>query len=160
MKRILFGCIVLSLATTSASAAWKVETGRKVMSMREDPVGRIATLLAKNASHSSTARLQIECFVHPQLHGISLGIVLSKPTAPGALGWRYSFDGAVDAKEGPYSRTSLTVVALSDARGAMFKGIRRAKMLKLTLLPASGPQLQYEFDVSGAQGAIERLSCH
>jgi hypothetical protein len=42
---------------------------------------------------------------------------------------------------------------------AEIKGLVGAKVLKLTLLPADGTQLPYEFDVAGAPDAIKGVGC-
>jgi hypothetical protein len=51
------------------------------------------------------------------------------------------------------------VITLGDARSAETKGLVGAKVLKLTLLPADGTQLPYEFDVAGAADAIKSVGC-
>jgi hypothetical protein len=143
----------------TAGALWKVERGRKVMSLPDDPVGTIAKLPAKNSSRGVSAFLQLECFQHPDLSGMSVGIVMSKPTAAGPLGWRYKFDDQPAVTRGPYTRSSLTVTSLGDASSNEFKGLTKAKKLQMTILPPSGNELTFDFDVSGAAQAIKAIPC-
>lgn len=158
MFRVLLS-VTVALLTVSAHAAWKVENGRKVLSMRDDPVGLVARLPAEAASHGVTAYLQVECFRHPQLSGKMLGIVLSKETKPGPIAWRYKFDERPAVSRGPYTRTSLKVIGLGDATSEELKGTLTAKRLMLTLLPAAGEELTFSFDLSGASAAARAVPC-
>jgi hypothetical protein len=67
-RLILAAC--LALASSNAFAAWKVETGKKALSSFPPLTGTVATAPAKSAYKSIVARLQLECFTHPQLTGI------------------------------------------------------------------------------------------
>lgn len=143
-----------------AFAEWKIETGKKAFSSFAPNVSTIATLPAKAPFHGVSARLQIECFTHPQLTGLSFGIVLSKAPPNGFMAWRYQYDDAPPLKRGPYSRTlPATSISLGDASSGELKGLRNAKRLRLTLLPADGSELPYDFDVTGAENAIKSIPC-
>jgi hypothetical protein len=48
---------------------------------------------------------------------------------------------------------------LGDASSAELKGLPSAKRLRLTLLPAQGGELSYDFDVTGAKDAIKSIPC-
>lgn len=159
MLKTLFVAILLALST-GALAEWKIETsGQKLMSLREDRVGTIAKLAAKAPSHGVSAFLQIECFVHPDVGGRTFGIVLSKPTTTGPLGWKYQFDDGPVIQRGPFTRLSLTVTTLGDFTQDEFKGLAHAKRLRLTLLPRASEALSFDFDVGGAAEAINKVPC-
>ena len=152
--------VSLMLMPVPALADWKVEhQGTKVMSHRNDPVGTIAKLPAKAPSRDITAYLQVECFEYPPLLGKHFGVVLSKATTPGPIVYEYKFDDAARVHRGPYSRRSLTVVNLGDAASEEFKGLSKAKRLQLTLLPRQGPELTFDFDLSGGASAIDAIPC-
>lgn len=152
--------VSLMLMPAPALADWKVEQqGAKVMSHRNDPVGAIAKLPAKAPSRDITAYLQVECFEHPPLSGKHVGVVLSRPTRPGPITYRYKFDDAAPVQRGPYSRTSLAVVGLGDAASEEFKGLSKAKRLQLTLHPSQGPEFNFDFDLSGSVSAIDAIPC-
>jgi hypothetical protein len=152
--------VSLMLMPAPALAEWKVEQqGTKVMSHRYDPVGTIARLPAKAPSRDVTAYLQVECFEHPPLSGKHFGVVLSKATTPGPITYRYKFDDAAPVQHGPYSRTSLAVVSLGDAASEEFKGLSKAKRLQLILFPRQGPELTFDFDLSGGASAIDAIAC-
>src|SRR4051794_27954891 len=80
------------LIATPTFADWKVATGKKVFSSFPPIVTPIATVPAKAPFRGVTARLQLECFTHPQLSGLMFGIVLSKEPANGYISWRYQYD--------------------------------------------------------------------
>jgi hypothetical protein len=152
--------VSLILIPAPALAEWKVEQqGTKVMSHRNDPVGTIARLAAEAPSRDITAYLQVECFKHPPLSGKHFGVVLSKATTPGPITYEYEFDDAAPVLRGPYSRRRLTVVSLGDAESEEFKGLSKAKRLQLTLLPRPGPELTFDFDLSGGASAIDAIPC-
>jgi hypothetical protein len=134
IKAVAVVCFV-ALLPTSAFATWKVERGPKLMSLRDDPVGELAKLPAKAPTNGVSAYLQIECFVHPEVGGRNFGIVLSKPTTPGAISWRYQFDDGPVIQRGPYTRLSLTVIGLGDFSQDEYKGLAHAKRFRVTLLP-------------------------
>jgi hypothetical protein len=73
--------------------------------------------------------------------------------------YEYKFDDAARVQRGPYSRRSLTVVNLGDAASEEFKGLSKAKRLQLTLLPRQGPELTFDFDLSGSASAIDAIPC-
>lgn len=150
---------VLIALPTSAFPAWKIERGSKLMSLREDPVGELAKLPAKAPSHGVSAYLQIECFVHPEVGGRTVGIVLSKPTTTGAISWRYQFDDGPVVQRGPYTRLSLTVIGLGDFTQDEYKGLAHAKRFRVTLLPRQSEPLLFDFDVTGAAEAIHKVPC-
>lgn len=153
--------VSLMLMPASALAEWKVEQhGTKVMSHRNDPVGTIATLPANAPSRDVTAYLQVECFEYSPLSGKHVGVVLSKPTTPGPITYRYRFDDAVPVQRGPYSRTSLAVVGLGDVASEEFKGLSKATRLQLTLSPRQGPELTFDFDLSGGASAVDAVTCN
>jgi hypothetical protein len=159
MIRLLLA-ICLIASPSIASAAWKVETGKKAMTTFPPLVGKIATVPAKAPYKDTTARLQLECFISPQLTGLQFGIVLSKRPPNGFMAWRYQYDGAPAVKKGPYSRAlPPESISLGDAKSAEVKGLIGAKRLRLTLLPADGSELSYEFDVTGAADAIKAVRC-
>jgi hypothetical protein len=157
-RAILAACLIL--AASDASAAWKTEQGRKIMSTFPPPVGMIATLPAKAPHNGVTAQLRLECFTHPELTGIQFGIVLSKKPPNGFMAWKYQYDDKPAVQTKPYSRSlPPEVITLGDATSAEIQGLVGAKVLKLTLLPAEGTQLPYEFDVAGAADAIKTVGC-
>jgi hypothetical protein len=159
MKRIVLAACILS-ATSSADAAWKVEQGRKIMSTFPPLVGMIATLPAKGSHNGVLAQLRLECFTHPELTGIQFGIALSKKPPNGFMAWKYQYDEKPPVQTKPYSRSlPPEVITLGDATSAETEGLVGAKILKLTLLPADGSQLPYEFDVTGAADAIKAVGC-
>jgi hypothetical protein len=159
MKRIVLAACILS-AASSADAAWEVEQGRKIMSTFPPLVGMIATLPAKASHNGVAAQLRLECFTHPELTGIQFGIVLSKKPPNGFMAWKYQYDEKPPVQTKPYSRSlPPEVITLGDATSAETKGLVGAKTLKLTLLPADGSQLPYEFDVTGAADAIKAVGC-
>lgn len=156
-KLLIATCLFLSPGF--AFAAWKVEHGSKVSSLRDDRAGVVAKLPVKSAPQGVSAYLQIECFMHPQLTSRTLNLVLSKPTAPGPLGWRYQIDDKAAIQRGPYSRTSLTVTNMGDSSSDEFKGLANAQRFRVTLLPSQGAQWSFDFDVTGARAAIDSVPC-
>jgi hypothetical protein len=120
----------------------------------------IATLPAKALYNGVTAQLRLECFTHPELTGIQFGIVLSKRPPNGFMAWKYQYDDKPAVQTKPYSRSlPPEVITLGDATSLETKGLAGATNLKLTLLPADGTQLPYEFDVVGAADAIKAVGC-
>jgi hypothetical protein len=155
-----FIAFCLTVFSLPAHAAWKIETGKKVMSSSPPLVGMLATLPAKAAFNGVTARLRLECFTHPQLTGIQFGIILSKKPPNGFMAWRYQYDEGTPVRTKPYGRTlPPEAITLGDASSAEFKSLANAKRLKLTLLPADGSELPYEFEVAGAADAIKAVGC-
>jgi hypothetical protein len=159
MSRAFIAACLMLLSST-AFAAWKVETGKKIMSTFPPLVGTLASVLAKAPLNGVTARLQIECFTHPELTGIQFGIILSKKPPNGFMAWRYQYDDATPVKTKPYSRSlPPEAITLGDGSSTEVKGLTNAKRLRLTLLPADGSELPYEFDVTGAADAIKAVGC-
>lgn len=139
---------------------WNVKRGKKEFSLRASNVGMVATLPASGAFRGVTAMLQIECFVSPDLTDLTFGVILSKAPPNGFMAWRYQYDDGPIAKKGPYSRTPpVTNISLGDSSSEELRGLRTAKRLRLTLLPADGSALPYEFNVSGAAAAIRKIPC-
>jgi hypothetical protein len=157
-RTLLAACLVA--LSSNAFATWKVETGKKALSSFPPLVGTLATVPAKAPFKGMTARLQLECFTHPELSGLQFGIILSKAPPNGLMAWRYQYDDSARVETKPYSRTlppqSITV---GDASSPEVKGLTGAKRLRLTLLPADGSELPYEFDVTGAADAIKAVGC-
>ncbi len=159
LKWVFATVVALACLSNAAAAGWMVKNGRKLMSMQGDPTGLIAVLPAEKTPAHITAYLQVECFRHPELSGKVIGIVTSKPSAPGFIGWKYQFDNEKAVQRGPYSRMSLTVTSLGDTSSDEYKGIMLTKNLRLTLLPVNGPPWTFEFNLTGAATAINRIPC-
>jgi len=117
----------LALASSNAFAAWKVETGKKALSSFPPLTGTLATAPAKSAYKGVIARLQLECFTHPQLTGIQFGIVLSKAPPNGFMAWRYQYDSKPPVQTKPYSRSlppesiSLAMLQALKLRGSQMQ---------------------------------------
>jgi hypothetical protein len=159
MNKVLVSACLLVISS-SAFAAWKVETGKKAMTTFPPLTGKIATLSAIAPYKNVSARLQIECFISPELSGLQFGIILSTRPPNGFMAWRYQYDDAAPVKTRPYSRAlPPESISLGDASSAELKGLTGAKRLRLTLLPADGSELPYEFDVTGALEAIKAVGC-
>jgi hypothetical protein len=154
MKNFIPLCLLLS--SSPALADWNVHQGPQVFSLSPSAIATIANVEAKGPSNGVTARLQLECFTHPELSTLSFGIIISKPTAPGALKYRIQFDDGPAIERGPYTRLKLTSDTLVDEDK---KALPTAKRLRLTLLPTKPPELTYDFNVSGAAAAIKTLNC-
>ena len=142
-----------------AGTEWKVERGTKIGSLRNQQVGIIATLPAKAAFQGVSAHLQVECFEHPGVTARIVNLVTSKDTAPGLMMWRYQLDDRPPMQRGPYSRLSLKVIGLGDSSSDEFKGLLTARRLRVTLMPTTGPQWSFEFDLRGAPQAINAVPC-
>jgi PAS domain S-box-containing protein len=140
-------------------AEWKVERGTKVGSLRNHQVGIIGTLPATATFDGVSAYLQVECLEHPEATTRIVSIVTSKDTAPGLMAWRYQLDDRPPTQRGPYSRLSLKVIGLGDSSSDEFKGLLTARRLRVTLMPTTGPQWSFEFDLSGAPHAINAVPC-
>jgi hypothetical protein len=148
--------ISVFLLSSSALADWNVRQGPQVFSMTPGKIATIATIDAKEPSHGVTARLQLECFTHPDLSTLSFGIILSQPTAPGPLKYRIQLDDGPAIERGPFTRITLASDSLIDQdRNAL----PTAKRLRLILLPTKPPELTYDFSVTGAAAAIAALNC-
>jgi hypothetical protein len=146
--------------SSSAFAAWKVETGKKAMTIFPPLTGKIATVPAKAPYKEMSARLQLECFVSPELSGLQFGIVLSKAPPKGFMAWRYQYDDHPPIKTKPYSRSlPPESITLGDSSSPEVKGLTGAKRLLITLLPADGSELPYEFDITGAAEAVKTVGC-
>ena len=159
MRRMIFATCLIC-AVSSAEATWKVERGKKIMSTFPPPAGTIATVPANAPNKEVTAQLRLECYTHPELTGIQFGIVLSKKPPNGFMAWKYQFDEKPAVQTKPYSRSlPPEVITLGDATSPELQGLTGAKKLKLTLLPADGSQLSYEFDITGAADAIKAVGC-
>lgn len=158
MKKALIAA-VLFLWPCLAVAGWKVERGAKGGSLRNDQVGIVATLPAEATFDGISAYLQVECLEHPGSAARIVSIVTSRGTAPGLMMWRYQLDEHPPKQRGPYSRLGLTVTGLGDASSDEFKGLSAARQLRVTLMPAKGPQWPFEFDLSGAPQAISAVPC-
>jgi len=140
-------------------AEWKVERGTKVSSLRNYQVGIIATLPATATFDGVSAYLQVECLEHPEVTTRIVNLVTSKDTAPGLMMWRYQLDDRPPMQRGPYSRLSLKVIGLGDSSSDEFKGLLTARRLRVTLMPTTGPQWSFEFDLRGAPQAINAVPC-
>ena len=140
-------------------AEWKVERGTKAGNLRDHQVGIIATLPATATFDGVSAYLQVECLEHPEVTTRIVNIVTSKDTAPGLMMWRYQFDDRPPMQRGPYSRLNLKVIGLGDSSSDEFKGLLTARRLRVTLMPARGPQWSFEFDLRGAPQAINAVPC-
>jgi PAS domain S-box-containing protein len=140
-------------------AEWKVERGTKVGSLRNHQVGIIATLPATATFDGVSAYLQVECLEHPEVTTRIVNIVTSKDTAPSLMAWRYQLDDRPPTQRGPYSRLSLKVIGLGDSSSDEFKGLLTARRLRVTLMPTTGPQWSFEFDLRGAPHAINAVPC-
>jgi hypothetical protein len=152
--------VYLLVASSSAFAAWKVETGKKALSSFPPLVSTLATVPAKAPYKGVTARLQLECFTHPELSGIQFGIILSKAPPNGFMARRYQYDDNPPVMTRPYSRSlPPESITLGDASSTEVTGLKTANRLRLTLLPADGSELPYEFDVTGALDAIKAVGC-
>jgi hypothetical protein len=151
-----FFIIYVLLSASSALADWNVHQGRQVFSMSPGAMATVANIEAKGPSNGVTARLQLECFTHPDLSTLSFGLIISRPTASGFLKYRVQFDDGLAVERGPYSRINLTDTSLGDEEK---KALPTAKRLRLTLLPTKPPELTYDFNASGAAGAIKALNC-
>jgi hypothetical protein len=145
--------------TSIAQAAWTVREGKKI-SPFPPLTGQIATLPAKAPFNGMTAKLHVECFTHPELTGLSFGILLSKNPPNGFMGWTYQYDDAPPVKQGPFSRAlPPNYISLGDATSGELKGLRTAKRLHLVLQPANGGALPFDFDVTGADVAFAKIPC-
>ena len=140
-------------------AEWKVERGTKVGSLRNHRVGIIATLPATATFDGVSAYLQVECLEHPEVTTRIVNLVTSKDTAPGLMMWRYQLDDNPPTQHGPYSRLSLKVIGLGDSSSDEFEGLLTGRRLRVTLMPTTGPQWSFEFDLRGAPQAINAVSC-
>ena len=138
-------------------AEWTIEPqGAKVMSLPADRLGPIAKLPAKAPSYGVTAYLQIECFKSPELTQRHFAVVVTKNSPPG-LPYRIKFDDDTPVQRGPYIRTGDgTVHGLADEA---FTRLPTARRLELSLLQPQGPQLTFDFDVTGAASAINAIPC-
>jgi hypothetical protein len=76
------------------------------------------------------------------------------------MAWRCQYDDRSPVKTKPYSRSlPPESITLGDASSPEVAGLRTAKRLRLTLLPADVSELPYEFDVTGAADAIKAVGC-
>ena len=149
--------LAMILMPTLSFAEWKIEAqGAKVMSLPADRLGTIAKLPAKAPSYGVTAYLQIECFKSPELTQRHFALVVTKNIPPG-LPYRVKFDDDTPVQRGPYIRTGDgTVQGLDDEA---FTRLPTARRLQLSLLQPQGPQLTFDFDVTGAASAINAIPC-
>jgi hypothetical protein len=160
MRALILTAYVTTAVSTTAFAAWTVENGKKAMTTFPPLTGTIATIPAKAPYKGVSARLQLECFTSAQLSGLQFGIVLSKKPPNGFMAWRYQFDDKPAITTKPYSRAlPPESITLDDASSDEVKGLSTARRFRLTLLPADGSELPYEFDVSGAAEAIKSVGC-
>ena len=82
--------------------------------------------------------------------------MVTKNIPPG-LPYRVKFDDDTPVQRGPYIRTGDgTVQALDDEA---FTRLPTARRLQLSLLQPQGPQLTFDFDVTGAASAINAIPC-
>jgi hypothetical protein len=149
--------LAMILMPTLSFAEWKIEEqGTKVMSLPADRIGTIAKLPAKAPSYGVMAYLQIECFKSPELTQRHFAVVVTKNIPPG-LPYRVKFDNDAPVQRGPYIRTGDgTVHGLDDEA---FTRLPTARRLELSLLQPQGPQLTFDFDVTGAASAINAVPC-
>jgi hypothetical protein len=159
MRVIGLAVLVGALITSPASAAWVVRNGKK-LSPFPPLTGTIATLAAKKPYHGVTGMLHVECFTHPELTSLNFGIVLSKNPPNGFMAWSYQVDDMATVTTKPYSRAlPANFISLGDGDDPLLKAILAGKRLRLTLLPADGSRLPYEFDLTGAAQAIKQILC-
>ena len=149
--------LAMILMPTLSFAEWKIEAqGAKVMSLPADRLGTIAKLPAKAPSYGVTAYLQIECFKSPELTRRHFAVVVTKNIPPG-LPYRVKFDDDAPVQRGSYIRTGDgTVQGLDDEA---FTRLPTARRLQLSLIQPQGPQLTFDFDVTGAASAINAIPC-
>jgi hypothetical protein len=136
-----------------------VSSGKK-LSPFPPLTGQIATLPAQVPFNGITAKLHVECFTHPDLTGLSFGVLLSRDPPNGAMGWTFQYDNAAPITRGPSTRVlPPNYIGLGDASSAELSGLMTAKHLHLVLKPASGPALPFDFEVNGAAAAIKKIPC-
>jgi hypothetical protein len=69
---------VMAVAISSAAQAdWQVQQRRKAFVLLPSETGMTATVSPKTPARGTIARLQLECFIHPQLSGLSFMDCLS-----------------------------------------------------------------------------------
>lgn len=104
--------------------------------------------------------MQLDCYVSESIGGLGLALILSKEPPRGFMAWRYQFDDGPPVQTKPYSRSlPAENIQLGDRSSPEVKGLMNAKRLRLTLLPADGSELPFDFDVSGAAEAAQGLAC-
>jgi hypothetical protein len=151
-------CLVL--LPLPAAAAWQIETITKPSSTFDQVGGKIDTVAARAAHNKVFARLQLKCFVSPQLSGITFEVILSKAPPNGFMAHRYQYDDNPSVTTKAFSRTlPAEAISLGDITSTEVQGLARAKVMMLTLLPADGSELPYEFDVQGAANAMKSVGC-
>ena len=157
MKKGMAVLLAMMLMPRLSLAEWKIEgEGVKVMSLPQDRIGTIAKVPAKAASYGVTAYLQIECFKSPELTQKHFAVVVAKNIPPG-LSFRVKFDDDTPVQRGPYTRIGDgTVHGLDDEA---VERLPRARRLQLSLLQPQGPELTFDFDVTGAASAINAIPC-
>ena len=77
--------------------------------------------------------------------------------------YRFKFDDETSTQVGPYTRIPYvgdgTVQSLGEQGSAMFERLAKARRLQLTLLQPQGPELTFDFNVTGAATAINAILC-
>lgn len=154
--RLVIALAVSSVAASHALADWAIWHGAEKLLQFPATTGKVARVPAEAISHGFSATLQLECFNHPELSGWTLGVILSRETRPGAMGYRYRLDNQPAVVVSPGTRTSLKSHALSPFPG----GLKSGKTFRLELTPASGPTLSFDFDVRGAGKAMDAVGCN
>ncbi len=77
----------------------------------------------------------------------------------GSVGWSIQFDGGKTAHYPTRRFLETTHITLGGPMSYELKEVQTAERLRLTLRPAGGDELAYDFDVSGGADAIKKLNC-
>ncbi len=157
MRWCVLGALAALLAGSGdAAAEWTIKSYTDRMS---DQTVRYAKVAAKQPSHGITASILLFCAKDRDLGGYKLQISISARIAAREVKVRYRFDSRrVRRRSLPVDRDLQTIHIVSyDAND--FLRARNAKRLRLEILPIGGPELFYEFDISGMDEVLRAMPC-
>jgi hypothetical protein len=147
--KALLAIAVMAVSCLPASAEWKIETSKDRMT---DKITRSAAVLAKAPDQGIAAELYVGC-----MNGEPMAQArLSHPLTRGRIGTVWRFD------EGPHRPAFLHVFA--DPNSIPFVGVPTAdftgrKRFRVQIQPTGGPNLFYDFDISGLGKVLPSIRC-
>jgi hypothetical protein len=143
----------LALCCCPALAQWRITATENYITKTTDPVASVA---AKELSGGVIATLQVECLVNRAVGGWLTTVILSTKLAPGGAPLTFRID------DRPRERSIMPVSTRHDSipiHGLDAGELRSAKRLRLEVTPVGSPTLVYEFDVTGADHALQGVPC-
>lgn len=162
MIRLMATGAVIALALVQpAQAEWILRKRPSILVESVPVVGSTASTVAISAPAETKAELVLQCFRTGLYSGIAFGISVHPAPAAGSVSWIYRFDDGISMQSLPNRTRTLPAssIVFGEAKSDEIRQLRLSKKLHLTLVSGNRPTLNFEFNVSGADVAIDKIGC-